>query len=138
MKTYGPISVDLREKQKNNIFSFISLSLFSRSHSHSLPVPPPFLFFLILFDFFSYSFFLFILFYFYFPYFFFVLSFPLFPLLDTWLNVIHSHKCPTCHAMCHSTPDASKNMKFLLSQNLTKFDELTRFRETNSMVKSVL
>ena len=40
--------------------------------------------------------------------------------------------------MCHPTPDASKNMKFRLSENPTKFDEVTIFHETNSTVKSVL
>ena len=38
--------------------------------------------------------------------------------------------------MCHPTPGASKNVKFRLSRNLTKFDGVTRFRETNSTVKS--
>ena len=41
------------------------------------------------------------------------------------------------HAICHPTPDASKNVKFRLSRNPTKFDGVTRFREKNSMVKSV-
>ena len=122
-KTYGPISVDLREKQK--IFFFLSFSVFSRSHSP--PLPPLFLSFLLLFDFSFYFIYLFFL----------VLSFPLFPPLDTWLNVSHSHKCTTCHAMCHSTPDASKNVKFQLSRNPMKFDVLTRFCEMNSTVKSV-
>ena len=49
----------------------------------------------------------------------------------------HSHKCTTCHVMCHPIPDASKNVKFWLSRNPTKFDRVTRFRETNSKVKSV-
>ena len=66
-----------------------------------------------------------------------VLSFPLFPPLDTGLNVSHSHKCTICHTMCHLTPDASKNVKFRLSQNPMKFDGLTGFRETNSTVKFV-
>ena len=70
-----------------------------------------------------------------FPYIFFlVLSFPLFYLLDTWLNVNHSHMYTTCHAMCHPTPDASTSMKFRLFQNPTKFDGVTRFCETNSTV----
>ena len=42
------------------------------------------------------------------------------------------------HAMCHMTPDASKNVKFQLSWNPTKFDGVTRFRETNSVVNFVL
>ena len=101
-KTYSPISVDLRYKQK--IFPF-SLSLFL-----SLLVLPLCRFFFFSFDFSSFYFFLFLLFsfllfFFSFPYFFIVLSFPLFHPLDTWLNVSHSHKCTTCHAMCHPTPD---------------------------------
>ena len=44
---------------------------------------------------------------------------------------------PHGHAMCHLTLDASKGVKFRLSQNLTKFDWVTRFREMNSRVKSV-
>ena len=51
--------------------------------------------------------------------------------------MIQSHKCTTCHAMCYPTLDASKNVKFRLSLNMTKFDGVTRFRETNSTVKSV-
>ena len=57
---------------------------------------------------------------------------------STVLNVSHSHKCTTCHSMCHPTLDVSKNVKFQLSRNLTKFDGFTRFWETNSTVKSVL
>ena len=41
------------------------------------------------------------------------------------------------HVMCHLTPGVSKNVTFLLSRNLTKFDEVTRFHETNSMVMSI-
>ena len=37
-----------------------------------------------------------------------------------------------------ATPGASKNMKFRLSQNSTKFDMVARFRETNSKARSVL
>ena len=37
----------------------------------------------------------------------------------------------------HSMPVASNFVKIRLSQNSTKFDWVTRFRETNSMVKSV-
>ena len=45
---------------------------------------------------------------------------------------------PHGHARCHPTPDASKNVKFLLSRNPAKFDEITRFRQKNLKVKSVL
>ena len=44
---------------------------------------------------------------------------------------------PHDHAMCHLTSRASKNVKFRLSRNSTKFDGVTRFCETNSTVKSV-
>ena len=37
----------------------------------------------------------------------------------------------------HSTPIASNFVKIRLSQNSTKFDWVTRCRETNSTVKSV-
>ena len=37
----------------------------------------------------------------------------------------------------YPTRDTSKNVKFQLSWNPTKFDRVTRFRETNSMVKSI-
>ena len=116
MKTYSKISVDLREKQ------IFSLSLSSLALTHCLS----FLFFRI--SLFLFLFFFLISFYFLFffiIFFFLVLSFPLFSLLDTWLNVSHSHKCTTCHATFHPTPDASKNMKFRLSRNLTKFDRVT-------------
>ena len=83
---------------------------------------------------------------------FFIFFFPFITLCNTWLNV--SHLFQVHHmtlAMCRSlgvpygihmimscvTRDASKNMKFCLSQNLTKFNRVTRFRGTNSMVKSV-
>ena len=59
----------------------------------------------------------------------------------TWLAMFPTCIChydPNCHAMCHPTPIASKNMKFRLSHNLTKFTWETRFRETNSAVRSVL
>ena len=123
------------ERSFSLYFSPFSLSLFA--HSVCSPV------FFSPFPFFCFSYFLFFYFIVYFYFFFFslffflVLSFPLFPLLDTWLNVSHSHKCTACHVMCHPTPNASKNMKFRLSWNPTKFDGLTRFRETNSTVKSV-
>ena len=44
---------------------------------------------------------------------------------------------PHDHVMCHLTPDALKKEKFRLSRNPTKFDGVTRFRETNLTVKSV-
>ena len=114
-KNYSPIFVDLREKQRKEEKKF-SLSLLSLSL-------PPVCSSRSLFYFFYFSFF---------PFF-----FPLFPPLDTWLNVSHSHKFTTCHAMCHSTPDASKNVKFQLSRNPIKFDRLTRFHETNLTVKCI-
>ena len=40
-------------------------------------------------------------------------------------------------AMCSPTPHASKNVKFRLSQNSTKFDVVARFCETIPTVKSV-
>ena len=117
-------------RETKKYFFPLSLSLSFRSHStvfrsKKWPYSFPFLFF--------YFFFLFLIFFFYFL----VLSFPLFPPLDTWINVSHSHKCTTCHAMCHPTPYALKNVKFRLSQNPTKFDEVTRFHEMNSTVKSI-
>ena len=43
-----------------------------------------------------------------------------------------------CHvASTWSSLDTSKNVKSRLSWNPTKFDRVTRFRETNSTVKSV-
>ena len=137
MKTYSPISVDLKEKRKI-IFFFLSLSLSSLSLSLST-VSLSFLLTFLLFIFFFLFPFIFFYFYFFSSFFsfFFVLSFSLFPPLDTCFNMSHSHKCTTCHAMCHPTPDVSKNVKFRLSRNPTKFDWLTRFRETNSTVKSV-
>ena len=44
---------------------------------------------------------------------------------------------PHGHAMCYPTLGVLKNVKFRLSQNPTKFDGVTRFREMNSTVKSV-
>ena len=41
------------------------------------------------------------------------------------------------YAMCYPTSGVLKNVKFILSRNPTKFDGVTRFRETNSTVKSV-
>ena len=142
-KIDGSIFVDLIEK-RNPFFSFLSL---------------PFLF-LFFFNFFFFFPFLYlsnefdpILFSFFFLFLFSCFIFPI--LLDTWLNMIHSHKCTTCHAMCHSskvpcgihrimscvtrhpTPGVSKNVKFQLSRNLMKFNEVTRFRETHLMVKFV-
>ena len=132
-KTYGPISLDLREKRREKKNLFVSLSLYSRSH----PSVPP-----LLFPFDFYSFFLIyllLLLLFSFPYYYYVLvlSFPLFPPLVTWLNVNHSHKCTTCHVMCHPTPGVSKNVKFRLSRNLKKFNKLILFRETNPTAQSV-
>ena len=43
----------------------------------------------------------------------------------------------TYFAMCPPTPHASKNVKFRLSQNSTKFDVVARFRETIPTMKSV-
>ena len=135
-KTYDLISVNLKEKQrKRKIKNLSPLAL------TLLPlIYPSYLLDLHFFSFYFILFLFLLLLFFSFSYLFIflVLSFPLFPLLDTWLHVIHSHKCTTCHAMCHSTPDASKNVKFRLSQKGTKFDGVTRFRETNSTVKSVL
>ena len=138
-KTYGLISIDLREKRKKSLF-FFSLSLSSRSPSLpffaflKMTFSPYFLLFSFPFLFFI---FIFIFIFSYFLLFFLVLSFPLFLPLDTWLNVSHSHKCTTCHAIYHPTPDALKNIKFLLSRNPTKFDGITRFCEKNSTVNSV-
>ena len=58
----------------------------------------------------------------------------------TWISL-----CPACicmhvdtwFSMCHPTPVVSKNVKFLLSRNSTKFVWVTRFRETNLVVRSV-
>ena len=44
---------------------------------------------------------------------------------------------PHSYVMWHPTPRILKNVKFILSQNSTKFDWVARFRETNSTVKSV-
>ena len=85
---------------------------------------------------------------------------PLFVLILTLgiISPIHSHHlsnlatCVTrlhvigdfCHITClsktvlwHPTLGASKNVKFRLSQNSTKFDVLARFRETIPTAKSV-
>ena len=42
---------------------------------------------------------------------------------------------PHDHDKCYPTPGILKNVKFQLSRNPTKFDVITRFRETNSTVK---
>ena len=97
----------------------------------ALPLLLSFFDFYVLFIYFFFSLFIYLFIYFYF------FSFPLFLPFDTWLNVSHSHKCTTCHAMCHLTPNVSKNVKFRLSRNLTKFNGVTIFRETNSTMKSV-
>ena len=52
---------------------------------------------------------------------------------DTWLIVSHPNKCQVSLA----TFGASKNMKFRLSRNSTKFYGITRFCETIPTVKSV-
>ena len=130
MKTCGLIFVDLKKaiKRKNKNKNIFAPSLSSCSHlSHPFDFYAIFILFILLLLFhFSSS---------YYYYFCFLLFLPL--SLDTWLNVSHSYKCTTCHVMCHPTPDTSKNMKFRLSRNLTKFDVLTKFRETNSTVKFV-
>ena len=118
-KTYSSISVDLREK-----FFSLQPSLLSLSFSLTFLLTASlckkkwrfsfFLFYFSYFIFFFYFYFFLLFFIFLFLSFFIflVLSFPLFPPLDTWLNVSHSHKCTTYHAMLTPTPDASKNMKF--------------------------
>ena len=53
--------------------------------------------------------------------------------IDTWLAMYFD----TCLAMCHLTLIASKNVKFLLSQNSTKFVWVTRFHMTNPVVRFV-
>ena len=118
-KTYGLISIDIREKVE-----FLSLPSLLR-HSPALTPNGPYVFFF----FFYFSFFFF--------YFIFILLFFIFLIFFPYFIFPISYKCTICHAMCHPTPDASKNMKFRLSQNLTKFDGVTRFHETNSKVKSV-
>ena len=81
---------------------------------------------------------------------------PFITLFDTWLNMSHPCKChvsldtpygyhamypsprvPCGITMCHPTLDASKDLKFRLFRNPTKFDWVARFHETNSTVKSV-
>ena len=82
---------------------------------------------------------------------FFIFFFPFITSCNTWLNMshlfqVHHMDLALCHSlwephgihMCHPTPDASKNVKFRLSRNPMKFDGITRFCETNSMVESVL
>ena len=126
----------MEEKKKSFSLSLSILAL------PSVPDPLLFtfyfysLFFSFFFLFFSFFFFLFFIIFFSLLFFFLVLSFSLFLPLDTWFNVSHSHKCTTCHAMCHQTPDASKNVKFRMFQNPMKFNRLTRFHETNSTLKS--
>ena len=55
-----------------------------------------------------------------------------------WCHVAPAHGAIWHHAKCHPTPHASKNVKFRLSRNPKKFDRVARFRETISMVTSVL
>ena len=57
---------------------------------------------------------------------------------EIWLPMYQVSTCPvpygTCpHAMCHNVirPFASKNVKFRLSRNSTKFNYVPRFREMN-------
>ena len=127
-KTYGPISVDLREKFFSLQPSLLSLSFsltFLLTASLCKKKMAFFFFFTFLISFFFFYFYfllLFFIFIFLSFFIFLVLSFPLFPPLDTWLNVSHSHKCTTYHAMLTPTPDASKNMKFRQSRNPMKFD----------------
>ena len=54
-----------------------------------------------------------------------------------WCHVAAPGRAMWHHPMCHLTHSVSKNVKFRSSQNSTKFDWVTRFRETNSTVKSV-
>ena len=54
-----------------------------------------------------------------------------------WCHVAVPGHAMWHHPMCHLTPGTSKNMKFQPSRNSTKFDWVTRFRTTNSTVKSV-
>ena len=64
----------------------------------------------------------------------------------TWIHVLGVH----CHitdlsyhvyfsqaVIQHLTPGVSKDVKFRLSRNSTKFDVVARFHETIPMVKSV-
>ena len=97
-KTHGPIFVDLREKR--NPFICFSLSLMFVLFFFFYLLSSSFLFFyFFLLSFLSTEFDPVLSFFF--PYFL-ILSFPLFPPRGTCLNVSHSHKCTTCHAMCHS------------------------------------
>ena len=54
-----------------------------------------------------------------------------------WCHVAQAHGAMWHHVKCHSTPRASKSMKFLLSHNPTKFDRVARFCEMIPTVKSV-
>ena len=89
--------------------------------------------------FFSFSFFFFLSFYSLF--FFLLLSFFLLPFTTNW-SPPPFIDLPTCMhgdtwlAMCHPTLIPSKNMKFRLSRNSTKFVWVTRFRVTNQVVRS--
>ena len=140
-KTYGPISVDLREKQRK-----VKKSLPSRSHA-SLRLFF-FSFFPFPFDFLS----------FYFPFFCFFLFFlyvsisnsGMFPKtiyffsVQFILNEISLSHFPTSNIFVKISSLKSlaiitqKIVKiFQLSQNSTKFFRVTRFRETNLTVHSV-
>ena len=131
-KTYDPISIDLRDKRREKKSLFLLFSSIRPSISLFFFI----FYFLLLYYYYYYYYFLFLIIIFL-LYFFIVLYFSLFSPLDTWLNVSHSYKCTTCHAMCHPAPDVSKNVKFRLSRNPIKFDGVTRFRETNSTGKSI-
>ena len=124
-KTYDPISIDLKEKRKKvknkNSLSPLALPL-------SLP-PFDFVFLLFIFFYFYYYYFLFLIFlFFYF----------IFPIISSIRHLVQCESFIQVHHMsCHVIPDVSKNVKFRLSWNPMKFDGVTRFRKTNSTVKSV-
>ena len=54
-----------------------------------------------------------------------------------WFHVAPTHGVIWHHAKCHTTPHTSKNVKFRLSRNPTKFDIVVKFRETIPTVTSV-
>ena len=55
-----------------------------------------------------------------------------------WFHVAPAHGAMWHHAKCHSTPRASKSVKFRLSRNPTKLHKVARFCEMVPKVKSVL
>ena len=136
MKTYGPISIDLREKRRKEIF-FFSLFL----HAFFLPllsVLSKMTFYFFFFDFFlsmcpslirvrfcPETIFLF-------PVQFILneLSSSYFLTFEIFVKFSSLESLTTYH------PETRKN--FRLSQNLTKFFWVTRFRETNLTAQSVL